>query len=372
MSKFDYYTPRELAETLLQLIPENASIDSIADICCGTWNLLYAAHTRFPHASLTGVDIDAAVGKEAIENATFLAQDGRVFAAEMEKMGIRFDLMLSNPPFGTIPPDQKKYLGESCVQKYKRYESEFLYANYTLVNDGGYLLVILPITYAKGHQYIGHRIWMAKNFDVLYVVELPTDTFGNKTLNTIALLLRKTTGVQTIPAKVFSAGMNFGSWSLNNTREIPLTQIASGEWLIMNCASDLHLNIFRGSISSQFFSKEGESILHSSNVINNGAWQPSIRNCTGVPDRHKKYAESGDIIINRIGKKAGAWSVHSGSKCLVSDCVIVIPHPGKALLEKIEAYSQNGVLLVSKLGVSTPYVSLKEISDLLNGVNEKS
>lgn len=366
MSKYDYYTPRELAQTLLQLIPSNAPIAKIADICCGTWNLLTAAHSRFPNAELTGVDINEKVIENAIQDASFFAKDGRDFANEMDEKGVHFDLLLSNPPFGTLSDSQKKYSGKECVQNFKRYESELLYANYLLLNTNGYLLVILPVTYARGHQYKSHRIWIAQNFNVLNIVDLPINTFGNKSLHTVALVLRKSKVAQVVSTTLYIAKLNHESWSLDKSCNVDPLKIASGDWLADNDASAPGIDIFRGSISSQYFSKIGEPVLHCSSVFTNGVWKPAIRNCAGIKESQKKYAESGDVLINRVGRNAAAWIEYSGPTCLISDCIIVIKHPTEAILNKLIKHSNIGILQISRLGVSTPYVSSTEIINLLS------
>ena len=366
MSKYDYYTPSELAQELLQLIPNNIPITKIADICCGTWNLLNAAHSRFPNAKLTGIDINEKVIDNAIDGATFIATDGRDFANEMNNNGVHFDLLLSNPPFGLLNSTQKKYSGKDCVQSFKRYESELLYANYLLLDNNGYLLVILPVTYARGSQYKSHRIWIANNFDILNIVELPTNTFGNKSLHTVALVLKKCNTLQTRSTEFFIAKLEREHWSLIKTQDLTPLRIANGEWFANNSVTSSELDIYRGSISSQYFSKKGYSVLHCSSTFTNGIWQPSIRKCKGIKESQKKYAEPGDVIINRVGRNAAAWSIYAGPKRLISDCIIVIKHPDASLQEKLRKYSIGGILQVSKLGVSTPYVSSTEISNLLN------
>ena len=85
MSKYNYYTPIELAALLLELIPQKASISSAIDICCGSWNLLAAAKRHYPEVKITGVDIDPAAHAHCIEGATFVCDDGRSFANRQEK-----------------------------------------------------------------------------------------------------------------------------------------------------------------------------------------------------------------------------------------------------------------------------------------------
>jgi len=109
MSKYNYYTPIELAALLLELIPQKASISSAIDICCGSWNLLAAAKRHYPEVKITGVDIDPAAHAHCIEGATFVCDDGRSFANRQEKAKQTYDLVLSNPPFGPLSKKKKKY-----------------------------------------------------------------------------------------------------------------------------------------------------------------------------------------------------------------------------------------------------------------------
>lgn len=366
MNKYDYYTPSELAECLMQLIPTSARITSIADICCGTWNLLSAAHSRFPNASITGVDINRNVAHNCIENATFLAQDGRDFANEMTNEGTYFDLLLSNPPFGPLTSSQKKYEGNSCIQRFKRYESELLYANYLLLNDNGFLLIILPITYAKGSQYKNHRLWIAHNFDILNIVSLPQNTFGTKLLHTVALVLRKTQESTDITTQLQNAEYCDQGWKLTPTKQLSRDKISSGDWFTPQNISASKQCIFRGSISSQYFSEKGVPIIHCSSNIINGIWEPALRTCSGFSLSQEKYAESGDIVINRIGKYAAAWKVYKGPKCLVSDCIIVIKQPDESILNIFSTHSHGCILGIPRLGVSTPYISSSDIINLLS------
>ena len=68
MSKYNYYTPIELAALLLELIPQKASISSAIDICCGSWNLLAAAKRHYPEVKITGVDIDKVINGKIVEH----------------------------------------------------------------------------------------------------------------------------------------------------------------------------------------------------------------------------------------------------------------------------------------------------------------
>lgn len=365
--KYNYYTPTELAYKLLDLIPNTKAISSVADICCGTWNLLSAAEKRFPNASIIGVDTNPLAGDASLENSFFYLKDGRDFANIAEQRKIEFDLLLSNPPFGSLNAHQKKYDEKGdYLAKSKRYESEFLYANTKILKENGYLLIILPITYALGQQFVKQREWIAINYEVLNIVFLPPNTFGSKELNTVALLLKKTTRQDNYWSVVLNAKKIDDDWALTHTSSIPSSTITSGNWFTSSQELNPEIIIYRGSISSHYFSLQGTPILHCSSIVQDDIWIPSRRKCSGIRDSQKKYVESGDIIINRIGKFSSFWCVYEGEKCLISDCLIVIKHPSTEILHKMRNLTENGHLCVPKLGTSTPYISSKDILSYLS------
>lgn len=190
MSKYNYYTPIELAALLLELIPQKASISSAIDICCGSWNLLAAAKRHYPEVKITGVDIDPAAHAHCIEGATFVCDDGRSFANRQEKAKQTYDLVLSNPPFGPLSKKKKKYRKAGNVfTTSKRYEAELLWANLKLMHTDSFLIIILPSTYMNGSRYIECRKWLAHNYNIHAIVKLPSNTFEKATLNTVAIFL---------------------------------------------------------------------------------------------------------------------------------------------------------------------------------------
>lgn len=107
MGNYIFYTPRDLAELLLQFVPRQKQIHSITDICCGSWNLLSAAKKRYPNAKIVGVDIDKTMVKNRLSNAEFVHSDGREYADSQVAQNHSFDLILSNPPFGALDKTEK-------------------------------------------------------------------------------------------------------------------------------------------------------------------------------------------------------------------------------------------------------------------------
>lgn len=365
-NKYNYYTPTGLAKELIQLLPHSFKPSSVGDICCGTWNLLRIAHDAFPNASIVGVDTDDNSSRGRIPFASFHKQDGRDFVAKMLEQNIRFDFLLSNPPFGALSKKQKKYsIDTECITLQNRYESELLYANYLLLNDNGILLIILPVTYAKGMMYKKYRIWIAQHFDVLQIVSLPVDAFGSKQLHTVALVLKKTSAPKDLPTQFLTATHHSKKWDIIKEHTSSRSEIASGNWFGEEVKSNRTITVYRGNISSHYFAESGTPILHCSSNVNHGKWEPSIRKCNGIKPAQEKYAESGDVLINRIGKHAASWSEYAGDKCLISDCLYVIKKPDEYVIQKLSQASINGVLQIPRLGVATPYITLGDIRQIL-------
>lgn len=364
MGNYIFYTPKDLAELLLRFVPQQKRINSVIDICCGSWNLLSAGKARYPNAKIVGVDIDETLVKGCLENAEFVHSDGRDYANSQVKQNLSFDLILSNPPFGALKEDEKKYSEKgNTLTESKRYEAEMLWANYQLMNPNSIMIIILPSTYVDGTAYKKYRRWIAQNCNVLDVIHLPQNTFGKSKLKTVALVLEKKLIANTgVPTNFHQAIFN-EQWSISHTHSLTCTTIESGIWSTLPTPPALveGLHIFRGNISSKEFLDTGDEILHCSSTFYRSYWRPCIRKCNGSTVAHPKFAKRGDIVINRIGRSAGYWCIYHEKKRLVSDCIIVISSPSKEIVELIQTISDKNRLNVPLRGVSTQYITMEDI-----------
>ena len=189
-------------------------------------------------------------------------------------------------------------------------------------------------------------------------------------MNTVAIILEKTKVdieyAEKIQTYVYKVCYDL-SWSIHQSYEIGFLNILNGIWnkdgypLI----EDTKLQIFRGSISSKYFSETGEEILHCSSTFVENRWSPGVRYCTEPEDAERKYLEKGDVIINRIGRCAGYWNIYTGTRKLVSDCLIIIKEPTNVTLKGLEANSEDGRLKIPLRGVSTPYITIDDVRSLL-------
>ena len=72
-------------------------------------------------------------------------------------------------------------------------------------------------------------------------------------------------------------------------------------------------------------------------------------------------AESGDILISRVGASAGQKCIYQGATKYISDCLIIIKSPTSELVKMIMDLDFNS--LVS--GLTTPHITIKNITTLL-------
>lgn len=360
-----YYTPIELANSIIKLIPSN-NIKSIIDINCGNGALLKAAQLCFPNAELFGVDINNQSFHNSIYNCSFTCADGLIYVKNCDR---KYDLILSNPPFGMYESNDNNWvLDELCR---KRYECIMLNANLSLMHNESWLIIILPSTFINGDSYRKIRIALSEKYGIHSLVLLPEDTFGSHYIKTYALILHNKRE-NSNPTIIFHASKYGSEWDIIKDKEIASTSIAKGNWYKEEKKLGIRHNfeIFRGLISSSSFSKTGIPIYHTSIKKNNRIWKPSIRYVANIDKKQNRIALKGDIIINRIGKSSGYWWKNNEIEYPVSDCLLVLRGLDSDV-EILESVSTNGRLNIEIHGLSTKFVTQGDIISLIGSVVEK-
>lgn len=369
MGNYKFYTPPVLADCLVKLLPQR-EYHKIVDICCGSWNLLEAAKKQFGSAYYVGVDVDEKAGENCFNEAIFLCEDGRKFAVAENR---KYDLVLSNPPFGYLTEDERVFNNFDESQcgirtlKTKRYENEMMQANLLLAEDGGVLLFILPTTFLEGDTYLSTRKELCEKYSIDSIIKLPIETFGNSKISTFALIMSNS-GKQHKKTKFYEIVSDGITWKVNFISDISATRMREGNWngksVKKNKLKDVI--IYRGNISSAQMSQIGTKVYHSSSNIQDGVWKPSVRYCNDEKVIQKaKMVMPGDIIVNRVGRCARYWCI-SKSKGLVSDCLIVIQAREKSqLYDRMEKNSTNSQLNIDTKGVTTKYITMRDVLDLL-------
>lgn len=365
MSDYKYYTPVALFDVLLDYLPSNR-ISSVIDISCGSFNLLKSAHKKFPEATCIGVDIEDQAANSC-NDIQFIRQDGREYAKVQHNRKKRFDLILSNPPFGKLKKEDRLFEKDEGAILCSRYECEMMYANSLLAKNGTSMIVIMPATFVEGDLYIKYRKKVANDYTVKAIIKLPGDVFSKGNISSYAIILYKSPKQSKSLVQIGSASFENDRWKVVFSGNTCIEKMMNGIWVEsikpVSLVEKKDINaIFRGNISSAFFSKSGEKVLHCSSIVENEVWRPSQYFCEGVLNTNRKYAQAGDILINRIGKKAGFWAKYHGERQLVSDCIIVVR--GKGDLESfLEKHSVHGRLIVPVKGVATKYIAIKDIVD---------
>ena len=123
--------------------------------------------------------------------------DGRRFAVQASLEERAFDLVLSNPPFGTA----RRWRGcagldELPLRVRKLVENPRIDVGMTaacamLVAEGGMLGAILPNTVHRGDTFRELREWLASEFTAFRVDSIPRGDFRNCDLGLVLLLATK-------------------------------------------------------------------------------------------------------------------------------------------------------------------------------------
>lgn len=373
MKKYSYYTPIELARNILQLVPD-VEVNSIIDICCGSWNLLSAAREKYSEASITGIDIDGDSQQYKIEGSEFHREDGRGFALEQKRAGRTYDLILSNPPFGYLTEDSRKYNDKSVIEEQcysglinKRYEAEMTQANLFLAHESSVLLFILPNTFVEGETLRKARRQISNDYEICEIIKLPSNTFEKGKINTFAIIMRK--GVSLEHHTNLYEANNDEKWNIMKIGEMSYCDVLDGKWWFeSNYGEECEkINIHRGNLSSSDFVSSGEKVLHNASK-GKQIWKPSVRyyDVKKINPRIV-WANKGDILVNRVGKGAGYWCRNSCEDIAVSDCIIVVKNASDSLVRKfIENSDADGRLRIPLRGVATPYITAQDIKRIVN------
>ncbi|AAC57943.1 DNA methyltransferase [Paramecium bursaria Chlorella virus SC1A] len=137
-----FFTPKPLRDIVFQHIPINPQ--SVLEPSCGSGEFLVECETRFPTASITGVELDetlASISKENTTRSTIYTQDFLTFDEG------KFDLIIGNPPFV-----QMKTVNKQASSGRSNLYIEILFKCMTQhLNDNGVLAMVIPSTIMNGH-----------------------------------------------------------------------------------------------------------------------------------------------------------------------------------------------------------------------------
>ena len=314
-----YFTPRAIVKLMVHMadltiikVGNRFSIDSILDGCCGSGGFLIdAMATMFDEIKsnprlmsdadeireelvtkqLVGIDSNAEITRIARINM-YLHGDGgsRIYRADtldkdllIEKgelktsqeetaelkallvnNAMRFDVVLTNPPFATAITSKdeherrilEQYLGDasnrgvSCVPGKSTLKGVvksnvlFLARYHDLLKPGGRLLIVLDNSILNSHNFEDYRDWLRRNFILRAIIALPKYSFiqaGAGGVTSIVFLEKRRTAVQKQPP-IFARNVEFTGISKSG-KEIVETDLPDvlKEWKIFTETGKLFL-----------------------------------------------------------------------------------------------------------------------------------
>lgn len=343
-----FYTPPEVAELLVDQLKIPTPSKTV-DICCGSCNLLNAVKKRWNKTELYGADIACC----DTENIHFLRMDGREYAAQHKG---EFPLVVANPPFDSLEKKREYpavFHGAFKGFETSRLEVEMLLANLLMLKEDGCLVIILPSSFVEAASYAKARKLLAQSYYIRNVIKLDDDTFGATHISSYALIIQNSKK-ERYRTKLCAAERKEQGFEIALKKQVAKAKMEAGDWVsVIRKANRRKFDIKRGNISSAMFVKQGNPILHTSKPAEN--WHPSVRYIS-QEEWANVFAESGDIIVSRIGKSAGLWCVYSGETVPISDCLYCIKDPDGEMLRKIDGRTYD----LPPKGVATRYITMDD------------
>lgn len=226
-----YFTPRVLVDAIVSCVkpdPTRTSDFRVIDPACGTGGFLIAAHewfdrlpTRIDERTLERVRTKTYYGKELTDRPRRLAMmnlylhglEPQVALGDSlyEPPGaLRYDLVLTNPPFGTRGGRRFPDRSDFEVQTTNK-QLNFIQHAITLLKDGGTAAIVVPDNVLFAAQAADVLKNLTARCDLHTVLRCPLGTFAPYTEGTRTNVLFFTRGPKTSTTWIFDARSNIDS-----------------------------------------------------------------------------------------------------------------------------------------------------------------
>jgi type I restriction enzyme M protein len=224
-----YFTPRPLIETIVRCVrpdPRNSKDFKIGDPACGTGGFLVAAYDWL--LSKTGGALDRDIAKR-VRTATYFGQELVPRPRRLALMNLylhqvephirlgdsiyeasssqRFDVVLTNPPFGTRGANQAPEREDFVIQTSNK-QLNFIQHVMTILKPGGRAAIVVPdnVMFADEAGEV-FRVLM-EDCDVHTVLRCPRGTFSPYTEGTKTNVVFFTKGPATERTWIYDARSN--------------------------------------------------------------------------------------------------------------------------------------------------------------------
>ena len=223
-----YFSGEKVADMLFDLLPENATWDTVVDPMAGIGDMLRTVQKNYHNSkTILGVEIDEAVAKICSENTPYATIiNGDAFCCDELITNNGWDLVITNPPYvryqlqgsdkeGVMPTgpdirtnlvkqiDKNAYISvlerELFLKVAKHYSglSDMAVPAWilcaSLVKKGGYLAIVVPETWLNRDYAAPIQYLISKLFHIETIAKDITATwFSDAQVNTCLIIAKRT------------------------------------------------------------------------------------------------------------------------------------------------------------------------------------
>lgn len=350
-SWFNFYTPMDIANEIVSLIPENYSPNKVVDICVGSGNFLKAASLRWQKADMIGVDICPSLNINEITNNIHELDALNLKDLDTIDFG-KNKLILANPPFGKSPELSNIKISEEHKQlqleaiKSNRIEALMLVSNLYILEKDDLFAAILPENIFNSENLKNFKRMFFENFDVFYL--------GNS---------KKYFKNSEVKTRIF-----IGKYMQKKMLNAEISELKT------NINNDI--KVLRGIDNSKLLKYLTEDKFEFDEVVHFANNDGSLKLQRFVPRNSYAKAlkiEKNDILISRVGRNSG--KIHKVRRNYIgkylSDYFYLIKN-FNTIASDIQLEDMENVLLSNKRGLTARYICKKDIIIEMNKILDKN
>lgn len=391
-----YETPKHVARELAKRVPRR--IEAILDPAVGTGALLRPLLRRLKaqQSRVVCIDVDSAaieaihadfkpvLGKGArIVKEDFLSWSRRDPSDVRQD---RFDCVIMNPPFAGRKESwcqldlQRDCPGLGSGKRHVPVEAAFILRGIRLLRPGGRLLAIVPGSVVSSRRTRWLREYLMQAGTITHVHELPQYTFSGVESRVYIFVFEKRKGggrvvlcnhdlmspeemVVRLSCDDSQLRLDYG-FHFARSQQQGLVSAWDVSWSPLGDWVSVH----RGEEDSP---KGPRCAVHTCDY-HGGFWRASKRHRRLVRIGSRLIVRRGDILAKRVGRRCSQSFGRSAGVlgALCSDCVLVLrpkcANDSTRLLFAIRALTRlTWATPLTEKGTGAPYLSEKELSDLL-------
>lgn len=378
-----YYTEKLFSELLVNRLT-SATPRTVLDMGFGSGALTEAAYQKWGEANFYAIEINNNLSNHTPKKGFNL----NFFQADVLSENIRriidlqygtFDLAVCNPPY--LKLNKSSEFSNLLVQALlpssihlRHYTSDLIFLAYNLLflRKGGELGIILPDGLLTSHEFKLFRQDLVSNYTIKSIVQLPDRIFAKTEAQTHVVILVKEKPVNNVVdlSIVTNVGNNLETIRVVQNNLIERMDFKYQKWIRSYSHPkfilyDKIIDIKRGNLTKKQLEQLSVPFVHSTDFKDLASMtfdEPLFKNKLSI-----RYAEEGDIIMTRVGKRCvGKVVLIEKGQTYITDCVYRIRVPKENLAcvrEALQATYKDEWLSVYAHGVCSQVVSKR---DLLN------